>query len=104
MKLLIFLLTMMFFYSCEEDPVSANISSTPELQGTSSTKWHGTYNTDDSILWELDFYELNGNNVWRFRDGCDNSCGGSSYELNASTTPKTVDFNVNVGCVFEGFL
>ena len=65
------------------------------------TTWEGT----DQHLnpWQFDFWNYNGNLMWRFRDPCDNACMGSPYTLNTNVTPNEIDLVINVGCMEESY-
>ena len=91
MKKIFILIPIIVFWGCEENPVTAG--AVPQLEGT---KWQGVDNMDNSILWQFDFWDLNGNNMWRFRDFCDSSCGGTSYTLNTSANPAEIDLLINI--------
>tara|TARA_B100000959_G_C14918981_1_gene598644 strand:- start:334 stop:1374 length:1041 start_codon:yes stop_codon:yes gene_type:complete len=105
MKKLILLTTILVFWGCEEESDNTNIVGYTSTNSTlDPTVWEGTDNLDDDKLWKFNFWNINGNLMWKFMDTCDNSCGGSPYTLNTNVTPNEIDFVVNYGCMEDSYL
>ena len=104
MKKLILLITILVFWGCEEESDGSNIVGyTPTGSALDPTVWEGTDNLDVDKLWQFNFYNYNGNLMWRFMDTCENSCGGSPYTLNTNVTPNEIDLAVNYGCMDDSY-
>lgn len=104
MKKLILLITILVFWGCEEESDGSNIVGyTPTASALDPTVWEGTDNLNVDKLWQFNFYNYNGNLMWRFMDTCENSCGGSPYTLNTNVTPNEIDLAVNYGCMDDSY-
>jgi len=104
MKKLILLVAVLVFSGCEEEADAINIlgyTSTGDV--LDPTTWEGTDNLDDDKSWQFDFWNYNGNLMWRFQNTCENQCMGSPYTLNTNVTPNEIDFNVNIDCFDESY-
>lgn len=104
MKKILILIAILVFWGCEEESDGSNIVGyTPSASELDPTNWEGTDNLDVDNSWQFNFWNYNGNLMWRFMDTCENSCGGSPYTLNTDVTPNEIDLVVNIGCMEESY-
>ena len=104
MKKLILLVAVLVFWGCEEEADAINIVGyTPTGSILDPTNWEGTDNLDVDNSWQFNFWNYEGNLLWRFEDTCENSCMGGPYTLNTNVTPNEIDLVVNIDCFDESY-